>query len=303
MNDMKYLTIGHASYDITFRLDKFPIENTKQRVKKHIDCGGGPASNAGYLLALWGCDVSFQGVVGKDFYGEMIKAEFKTVGVDTTYLEMVSNFDTMLSFIMANSTNASRTILTSQDETVPKCSISNDNNYDVILVDGEEEEMSKKVLLNNKSAVKIIDAGSFKPGTVNLCPYVDYLVCSKNFALDYTKLEYDESIDSLIKIHDKLASDFHNIVVITLEDKGCFTKIGDTYKLIPSIKVKSVDTTGAGDIFHGAFTYFITHGYSLEDTCKLANLTGALSTLRVGGRFSMPKLEAVLERRDLVDTI
>ena len=300
---MKYLTIGHASYDITFRLDKFPIENTKQRVSKHIDCGGGPASNAGYLLALWDCDVSFQGVAGNDYYGKMIKAEFNSVGVDTTYLELVDNFDTMLSFIIANSTNASRTILTSQDNNVPKCSLDNDNKYDVILVDGEEEEMSKKILLNNKTAIKLIDAGSFKPGTVNLCPYVDYLVCSKNFALDYTNLEYDGSIESLIKIHEKLTNDFHNTVVITLEDKGCFTKIGDTYKLIPSIKVKAVDTTGAGDIFHGAFTYFISHGYSLEDTCKLANLTGALSTLRVGGRFSMPKLSAVLERRNLVDAI
>ena len=300
---MKYLAIGHASYDVTFRVDQYPIENTKQRVGSHIDCGGGPASNAGYLLALWGCDVSFQGVAGNDYYGKMIKAEFKMIGVDTTYLELVDNFSTNLSIILANSNNASRTILTSQDENFPKCSISNNNKYDVILVDGEEEKISKEVLLNNKSAIKIIDAGSFKPSTVNLCPLVDYLVCSKNFALDYTKLSYDGSIDSLIKIHEKLVKDFNNTVVITLEDKGCFTKIGDNYKLIHSVKVKSVDTTGAGDIFHGAFTYFITHGYSLEDTCKLSNLTGALSTLRVGGRFSMPKLDAVLERRNLIDTI
>ena len=300
---MKYLTIGHASYDITFRVDKYPIENTKQRVGKHIDCGGGPASNAGYLLALWGCDVSFQGVAGNDYYGEMIKAEFNSVNVDTTYLELIDNFETDLSIIIANSTNASRTIITSKDNIVPKCSMPNDNKYDVILVDGEEEEMSKRVLLNNKSAIKVIDAGTCKPSTVNLCPYVDYLVCSKNFALDYTKLEYDGSIDSLIKIYNKLVSDFHNTVVITLEDKGCFTKIDDEYKLIPSIKVKAVDTTGAGDIFHGAFTYFISHNYSLLDTCRLSNLTGALSTLKVGGRYSVPKLEAVLERRNLIDII
>lgn len=299
---MKYLTIGHASYDITFRLDKFPKENTKCRVSKHIDCGGGPASNAGYLLALWDQTVSFQGVVGNDSYGQKIKKEFEQVGVDTSYLELVDGLDTMLSFIIANSTNASRTILTSEDENIKRCSIDNNNKYDVILVDGEEEEMSKKILQNNKDAIKIIDAGSFKPNTVNLCPYVDYLVCSKNFALDYTKIPYDGSFESLIKIYDKLVTDFGNIVVITLEDKGCFTKINNEYKLIPSIKVKAVDTTGAGDIFHGAFTYFISHGYSLLDTCCLANITGALSTLRVGGRYSIPNLEAVLERRNLIDT-
>lgn len=300
---MKYLTIGHASYDITFRLDEYPKENTKQRVGKHIDCGGGPASNAGYLLALWDCDVAFQGVAGNDYYGKVIKAEFNSVGVDTTYLELVDNFNTDLSIILANATNASRTILTSKDDNVPKCSVPNDNKYDVILVDGEEEEMSRRILQNNDTAIKIIDAGSYKPSTVALCSLVDYLVCSKNFALDYTKMNYDGSIENLIEIHKKLTNDFNNTVVITLEDKGCFTKIDDTYKIIPSVKVESVDTTGAGDIFHGAFTYFITHNYSLEDTCRLANLTGALSTLKVGGRYSMPKLSAVLERKNLVDII
>lgn len=300
---MKYLTIGHASFDVTFRVDKYPIENTKQRVGKHIDCGGGPASNAGYLLALWGCDVSFQGVAGKDYYGEMIKAEFKMVGVDTTYLELVDNFNTDLSIILANATNASRTILTSKDDNTPKCSIPNDNKYDVILVDGEEEEMSKKILLNNKDAIKIIDAGSFKPSTVNLCPYVDYLVCSKNFALDYTKLSYDGSIESIIEVHKRLENDFHNNIIITLEDKGCFTKIDNSYKLIPSIKVKAVDTTGAGDIFHGAFTYFISHNYSLEEACRLSNITGAISTTKVGGRYSVPSLNIVLERSGNLDII
>ena len=300
---MKYLTIGHASYDITFTTESYPVENTKVRVKKYIGCGGGPASTAGYLLGLWGVESSFQGVVGDDYYGQKFKQELIRAGVDTTYLELVPNYNTMLSFIIANTTKASRTILTSQDDNVVRCSMENNNKYDVILVDGEEEEMSKKVLLNNKDAIKIIDAGSFKPSTVALCPLVDYLVCSKNFALDYTKLEYDGSIESLIKIHNKLTEDFKNIVVITLEDKGCFTKINNEYKLIPSIKVKAVDTTGAGDIFHGAFTYFISNNYDLETTCRLANITGALSTLKVGGRFSIPKLSAVLERSEEVDII
>ena len=300
---MKYIGIGHASYDITYQVTAFPVENTKQRVKEHIDCGGGPASNASYLLALWGEDVSFQGVVGNDYYGNQIKKELEAVGIDTSFLESYEGMDTMLSFIIANSSNTSRTILTSQSENVRRCSLKNTNKYDVIIVDGEEVAASKEVLLNNKEAIKIIDAGSYKENVVALCPFVDYLVCSKNFATDYTKIDYDGSLESLINMHKKLSTDFHNTVVMTLEDKGCFTLIDGEYKLIPSIKVKAVDTTGAGDIFHGAFTYFISHGYSLEDTCRLANITGALSTLKVGGRFSMPSLNSVLERSGEVDII
>lgn len=298
--EMKMITIGHASYDITFPVETFPKENTKTRLTKHIDCGGGPASNAAYLLALWHQSVSFAGVVGKDFYGKIIQKELETVGVDTTYLECYEDAQTMLSFIMANTSNGSRTILTAQQEYKRQLKQIPQEEYDVILVDGEEPSVSAKVLQNNPQAIKVIDAGSVKEGTLVLCPLVDYLVCSKNFAEESTGITYDGTIESLITMHTILTEKYQNIVVITLEAAGCFTKIDQTYKIIPSISVKAVDTTGAGDIFHGAFTYFISHNYSLEETCRLANIAGALSTLKIGGRYSMPTLDEVINYVDVL---
>ena len=46
-----------------------------------------------------------------------------------------------------------------------------------------------------------------------------------------------------------------------MEAAGSFTMINNEYEIIPSIKVKALDSTGAGDIFHGAFTYFIATNY------------------------------------------
>ena len=57
---------------------------------------------------------------------------------------------------------------------------------------------------------------------------------------------------------------------------------------MPSIKVKALDTTGAGDIFHGAFTYGIAKKIDYEKTLKLANIAGAISVTRIGGRNSIP---------------
>ena len=82
--------------------------------------------------------------------------------------------------------------------------------------------------------------------------------------------------DSLIYCYEKLHDYFQNTVVITLEDKGSFTKLND-YEIIPSVKVQAVDSTGAGDIFHGAFTYFIGNGYSLKNAIHYASITSAIS--------------------------
>ena len=71
--------------------------------------------------------------------------------------------------------------------------------------------------------------------------------------------------------------------------------ITDATGMIPARKVTVRDTTGAGDIFHGAFTYGIANGYSLENSVKLGNIAGALSTTKMGSRNSVPTLKQVME--------
>ena len=167
---------------------------------------------------------------------------------------------------------------------------------DVILVDGNDYELALKTIQENKESISIIDAGSIKEGTIELCKNVKYVLCSNDFAREYTKIDFNyDDLESLIKVHQKLEEDFQNTVVITLESSGCFTKINGEYTIIPSIKVESVDSTGAGDIFHGAFTYFIANNYSFYDSLRLANIAGALSVRKIGSKNSMPRLEEVLE--------
>ena len=109
---MKVLCIGHTAYDITVLTDGYPKENVKYRVEKRIECGGGPASNAAYLLGKWGIKTYIASVVGNDIYGKRIKKEFTDVGVDTTYLELSNKYKTTSSFIIVNKKNASRTVFT-----------------------------------------------------------------------------------------------------------------------------------------------------------------------------------------------
>lgn len=296
---MKILCIGHAAYDITLPVDSFPIENKKMRLKEDkVECGGGPAATAAYLLALWGVDTSFAGVVGDDLYGKKIKDEFLKVGVDTTYLETNIGEDTTSSYIIANKSNGTRTIITSKDPDLKFREIKRiDKDFDFILVDGDEVELSYKTLLETKGkTISMIDAGKSDEKTIKLAHVVDYLVCSNDFARDYTGINLDyNNLESIKKVYDKLASDFNNQIIITLEKHGSFTKINGEYVLVPSLEVKAVDSTGAGDIYHGSLLYFISQGYELSKAMRLANTTSALSVLKVGGRYSIPSLEEVFK--------
>lgn len=292
---MKVVCVGHSTFDTTLPVKEYPTENIKYRLDHHIECGGGPASNGGYLLAKWGMDTVMASVVGDDYYGERVIADFEKVGADITYLEKMPNHMTTSSYIIANMSNGSRTILSSKDEAVRKLSSDINVQADVILIDGEHPETAHEVLDKNPHAISVIDAGRLNDDTIALGKKVKYLVCSKDFAEEFSNKKIDvNDISSIDIVYRELKDYFGNTVVITLEATGSYTEIDGVAQIIPSISVKALDSTGAGDIFHGAFTYFIANGYSLLDTIKFASITSAISVTRIGSRYSIPLLDEVI---------
>ena len=294
---MKILCIGHAAYDITLPVDSYPLENKKIRLShEKVECGGGPAATAAYLLAKWQVPTSFAGVVGNDTYGLKIAKEFEEIGVSLKYLQMLDHVRTTSSYIIANLSNGTRTILTSKDPSNDLKDLEIKEEFSYILVDGDNFNLSKKVLLEQKQAISMIDAGKNTKDIVELSHLVSYLVCSNDFARDYTNLKLDyHDLNSIKKVYAALEKDFpKQTIIITLESFGSFTKINGEYKLIPSIKVKALDSTGAGDIYHGALLYFLSQGYDLETAMEYANITSALSVTKIGGRYSIPRLEEVI---------
>lgn len=294
---MKVVCVGHSTYDITLPVNEYPIENLKYRIDKKVECGGGPASNGAYLLAKWGMDTSILTVIGDDYYGQKIVDDFVKIGADTKYIERRKEHNTSSSYIIANMSNGSRTIITSKKTPIRKLKQSIDDiKPDLILIDGEHPDTAKEILLKNKNAISILDAGRLNDDTKILGKLVTYLVCSKDFAEEFanSKIDYN-NINTVISIYEKLRAYFNTNVIITLEDKGSFTQIDGKYEQIPSIKVTAIDSTGAGDIFHGAFTYFIGNKYPLREAIRYASITGAISVTRIGSRYSIPELKEVLD--------
>ncbi len=292
---MRVVCVGHSTFDTTLPMKEYPTENIKYRLDHHIECGGGPASNGAYLLAKWGMNTTIASVIGDDYYGDRIIADFEKVGANTSYLEKMPDHMTTSSYIIANMSIGSRTILSSKDEPVRKLSQSLCIPADVILIDGEHPESAHELLDSNPRAISVIDAGRLNDDTKALGRKVTYLVCSKDFAEEFSGKKIDiNDLEGLKVIYDELKEYFENTVVITLEAAGSYTEIDGVGQIIPSVTVKAMDSTGAGDIFHGAFTYFIANGYSLLDTIKYSSITSAISVTRIGSRYSIPLLDEVI---------
>ena len=287
---MKALVIGHSSYDISCPVDEYPVENTKYRLDNCVMCGGGPAGNAAYLLGKWGVETYYAGVVGSDDFGTKIKKEFQSVGVITEFLEVNYEKPTSLSFIMINKKTGSRTLFNVANgrPSLKKYDFAMDP--DVILIDGHEYSASMAALNKFPNAISIIDAGRITPELKELCKYCKYIVCSKGFAETMTKIKIDyANPNSLMQVYTALKNSYSKAeIVVTLEDKGALYAVNNEVKIMPGLKVTPVDTTGAGDIFHGAFTYAVSKGFDIEKCVRYANITAGLSVQKIGARLSIP---------------
>ena len=298
---MNILCVGHITYDITFPCDSFPKENTKTRFHEKEECTGGPAAIAAFLLGKWNQSVEIAGIIGNDEYGRKISKEFALNRIGTKHLILDENFKTSHSLVLANRSNGQRTILTYCEKDKNLKPFDMEKEPDIILIDGYEYEASKYILQKYPKAISVIDASYDKKEVLELAKMVNYLVCSKDFAQKITGIKIDfENKQTLLDIYTKMTKMFQNKIVITLESEGCLYSQNDQIKIMPSIKVKTIDSTGAGDIFHGAFVYGLTKNFDFEKLLKFSNIAGALSVTRVGGYRSIPTLE---EMNDIYEQV
>ena len=294
---MKVLCIGHSSWDVTVPVDDYPIENTKYRYNEKYSAGGGPAGNAAFLLGKWGVETVIQSVVGSDDFGTRIKKEFQDVGVNTEFIETVYDNDTSFSFILINKKNGNRTVFNVATEHPPLKKYDYNFTPDIILTDGHDYGASQNAVTKYPKAISVIDAGRVTQELLELCKYIKYIVCSKGFAETVTGLKFDYAHpQSLVNIYTKLQNKYPNAnIVVTLEEHGALYQVNNQVKIMPGLKCNAVDTTGAGDIFHGAFVYGLANNFDMDKIVTLANIAAGLSIQKMGSRLSIPMLSEVLD--------
>ena len=292
------LCIGHAACDVSLFVDQYPPENSKCETHESLEACGGPAANAAWLLSSWGLRCGFAGLVGDDVHGRRIRDEFTAAGTDVSLLELRAGHATPLSMILVNRPTGSRTII---NRKLKGASLSLDAatlkplSPRVLLFDGHELAASLNALQAFPHAVSILDAGSWREGTAALAGKVDYLAASERFALQATGMTSLQGEPERIECLAKLSESFGTKTIITLGERGLIFDMGDGFRHLPAFPANTVDTTAAGDIFHGALAFAIADGMPLTEALRLASMTASLSVREVGGRSSIPSLAAVKE--------
>ncbi|MBN1555623.1 MAG: carbohydrate kinase [Phycisphaerae bacterium] len=300
---MDVLCVGHAAWDVSLFLDDYPAENAKREIREMLECGGGPAANAAYLLAGWGVKCGIAAAIGADEYGDRIVEEFHTVGAETSCLEQNPHNTTPVSVILVNQTNGSRTIVNRKAvrEGSPfqlPAEALKGVSPKVLLFDGHELQAALQAMEWFPEARTILDAGSSRDGTRELSRRVDYLVSSERFARQFSGVENLDTPENQDKAFGSLYSHNGNAVVITRGEKDVLHGRPGEIRRYPPLKVPTVDTTAAGDIFHGAFSYGVLREFPIDRTLRFACAAAALSVRVRGGRTSVPSLAAVEEMLD-----
>ncbi len=291
---MKIICVGHAAWDITIPVVDFPVENTKNRYSNMIEGFGGPALSASYLLGKWGLEPYYIGTVGNDTYGKSILATINDVGVNTDFAH-VKNEPTTKSVILANTTNGSRTILTYQNGDICQ----NDSYLlpfepDIMLFDGQEYALTKRFLSEYPNCISVMDAGKATLNNIELAKKATYVVCSREFAESISGQKINiSSKSSLLHTYNTVKNDIPGNLVITLGKHGCIYEQDGQVRVKGIINTDVVDTTGAGDIFHGAFVYGLANELEMKDIIHLATVTAGLSVEHLGVQNSILPLDEV----------
>jgi sulfofructose kinase len=283
------LCVGASTYDLVYSVDRHPQPDEKIRADSFIGCGGGPAANGAITVARLGLLAAFAGYLGNDIFGNAHIEELRKAGVFTGLIAR-GEHSSALSVVMVKPDGSRALVNYRKPESFLAANSVDFSKIDtkVILFDGHEPYISPALARSarQRGIVTVLDAGSIHSGTEELTGLVDYLVCSERFGLDFT----GESTED--RALEKLGSYAPN-VIITVGERGLVWKNSQGSGREAAYKIKAVDTTGAGDVFHGALAACLAEKREWRRSLAYASAAGALCCTKIGARLGIPSKEEV----------
>ncbi|MCY3773211.1 MAG: PfkB family carbohydrate kinase [Gemmatimonadetes bacterium] len=287
--------LGCACLDFLGIVPHLPDRDDQVWMSDSTQQGGGMVSTGLVTLSRLGVPTVFAGKIGNDMAGRVVKEEFDLYGVDSAHLIMTPGATTPVSMILVDESTGQRTIMAGGSSVemspaeVPAGVIASAK-YLLLDTTTRQAALAAAGIARDAGVPVVLDADSLsRPQDIGeLLRSTDYLIASKVFAEALTGLAEPSAAAEALSGYGS------SVAVVTLGEEGSYTLAAGRSFHTPAFPVEVVDTTGAGDVYHGAFIFGLLQKWPLEKTAEFASAVAAVSCTRLGGRQGIPTLDEAI---------
>ncbi|HEY2861352.1 MAG TPA: PfkB family carbohydrate kinase [Terracidiphilus sp.] len=277
------LFAGRTTLDALYWLDGLPAEDTKVFARGFRMAPGGPACNAAITHALLGGRATLLSAVGSGAAAEVVREELARPGVRLVDLADGTSYETPLTTVLVNATAATRTIINPPQAELDLPELEGGWRPEwgdlpvAALTDGFHLEETWPLLASMREAgtTLILDGGSWKPGTDVLTPLLTVAICGERFAVPGRTADAETTLEWF-------AEQRVRHVAVTRGARSIVGLDGGRRFEIAVEPVKAVDTSGAGDVLHGAFCFHFAMTGDFEASLRRAAALASLSCTGLG---------------------
>ena len=284
---------GICAVDYLGLVSQYPKAGQKIPMEAYSKQGGGNTGTALTTASRLGAKTAYIGQFGRDEYSSFLLDEFEKEGVDFQHVIFQDGCQPPISFIHVDKKTGERHIARYWSEFMI-----NPNNLDRAIIEDckilfldhyyTEAGISAAKWSKESCGTIVVDAERLTSGFDAILKLADTIIASNTFSSEQTGVSDPE------KGAKFLQEKFGSVVVVTAGEKGAFCNTEDDTLYQPSFHVQVVDTTGAGDVFHGAFMVGLLKNWPLQKVLEFSAAVAALKCRGLGGRAMIPNRQEVL---------
>jgi sulfofructose kinase len=279
--------VGITVLDRIWYLADLPKEGGKYVANNYTEVGGGPAATAAVAAAKLGADVDFIGRVGDDDTGNRLLAELESLGVNTRFTRVFEGARSSQSAVLVDACGE-RIIANYPSPDLPEeanwLQDIDFSQWDVVLADVRWHDGAKQAftLARQQGVTTVLDADITPQAITELVALSDHAAFSAPGLRRLTQIDEPESA---LK---KAQTITNGHVYVTQGKDGCYWLEKGALCHQPAFAIDVVDTTGAGDVFHGALAVGLAQNQPVQEAVCFASAVAALKCTRPGGRAGIP---------------
>jgi sulfofructose kinase len=292
MPEFDVVGVGLNATDTLLILPHFPAYGGKVAFDEEILSPGGQVASAMTTCASLGLRVKYIGTVGDDERGRIQMESLHGLGINLDDLHVRKDCPNQTAYILIDRTTGERTVLWSRPDCLrldpseirPEQIIS----ARLLHIDGHDTPaVAKAASIARQHGIPVtVDVDTIYHGFDHVLPCVDYLIASSEFPVQWTNER--DPFRALEMIQEEYGM---RVAAMTLGALGALARTDGQFVYSPAFVVNCVDTTGAGDVFHGAFCYSVLEELPIREALDLSNAMAALNCTALGARGGIRRLE------------